>query len=387
MRVGIIGAGPAGSLCASLLSQSGWDVALFDHRGPWEKPCGGGVTSKALARYPFLQESLENHREIRGLKVISPRNAQVALALREPLFIYSRTVLNRLLLDRAIAGGARFHQERALDFRRADQGWELRTERATHRVDFLVGADGVNSFVRKRLGSKFTAEDLMMTFGYRIPYDLGQQIEIRFFPEFLGYYWTFPRPQHVSAGICGRLSRHSTQELKARLHQFLGEAGYLAAASETQRWEIYSALIPSLRPKSLRHNVVGGDGWALVGDAAGFVDPITCEGIYFAMRSGELLANALMERQASSYPDRCREDFGADFVQGAELFERFYTGGFLGADFITRMVQTTARSRTLQQVVRTFVAGRQDYRSLRSTLVLSAPRILLDMVASTLQRY
>ncbi|PYV37454.1 MAG: hypothetical protein DMG06_28010 [Acidobacteria bacterium] len=49
MRIGIIGAGPAGSLCASLLSQAGSEVLLFDDRGVWEKPCGGGVTHIAIA--------------------------------------------------------------------------------------------------------------------------------------------------------------------------------------------------------------------------------------------------------------------------------------------------------------------------------------------------
>ena len=413
MKVGIVGAGPAGSLCGSILSQVGCDVLLFDYHGAWEKPCGGGVTTKALTRYPFLRESLEPYRNIKRIKVISPRNAAVTVPLENSLHIYSRKVLNQILLDRAIASGASLQSERVLDSRRQHSQWQLQTDKRTYQVDFLIGADGVNSFVRKKVGEKYVAEDLMMTFGYRTQSEVEECIEIKFFPKFLGYLWVFPRPNHVSFGICGRLSQHNTQTLKRLLHEFMdayknyggknnpsanrevkkdksedqqtkqGESdpsGRLAAELR----EVYGALIPSLRPQTFRKNKVYGEGWALLGDAAGFVDPITCEGIYFALRSGELLAQALVEGRPASYPKACEEDFAADFIYGAELFEKFYTGHFLGSDFITRMVQTTSRSNALQRVMNAFVAGKQNYQSLRSELARKSPRILLELMSSAL---
>ena len=93
--------------------------------------------------------------------------------------------------------------------------------------------------------------------------------------------------------------------------------------------QITSALIPSLRPSSLQQNLISGPGWALVGDAAGFVDPITCEGIYFALRSGELLATSLTEGHPDFYADACKADFLNDFICAAEFFEKFYSGRFL----------------------------------------------------------
>jgi flavin-dependent dehydrogenase len=328
-------------------------------------------------------ECLESQRQIRSMKVISPKRAQVEVSLEEPIAIYSRTVLNELLLKRAVARGAQFCQERVLDFRRRLSSWELKTDQANHSVDYLVGADGVNSLVRKKLSTRFPAEDLMMTFGYRAPQDLGDRIEIRFFPQFLGYAWTFPRPDHVSFGICARLSQHSMAELKVCLHRFLEDNGYISRVSETQDWPVYSALIPSLRPQSLRDNAICGEGWALLGDAAGFADPITCEGIFFALRSGELLAEALLQQEESMYRAWCHDEFSADFVHAAQLFERFYTGRFLGSDFITRMVQTTARSRVLQKIMNSFVAGKLDYRSLRPKLVRQAPAILWQILGSS----
>ena len=272
-----------------------------------------------------------------------------------------------------------------MDFRRRQTGWEIKTDKADHHVTWLIGADGVNSLVRRKLSSNFGAEDLMMTFGYRVPRDFGDRIEIKFFPKLRGYYWAFPRTNHVSFGICGRLSQHPTREMKEYLHHFLEDAGYLSNMSETQHWQVYSALIPSLRRQSFCDNSVCGDGWALLGDAAGFVDPITCEGIYFALRSAELLAQALLEGRPLIYPDLCGEDFVADFIHAAELFERFYTGNFLGSDFITRMVQSTSRSRTLRETMNAFVAGRQDYRTLRAHLIRKTPQILLQLATSVVR--
>ena len=405
MKVGIVGAGPAGSLCASILSKAGSEVLLFDYRGAWEKPCGGGVTSKALLRYPFLIDCVKEKRHITHLRVISPEELKLTVPLQDPLLIYSRNTLNGILLEKAASEGARFLEERILDFQRQNSYWQLKTQKSNYRVDFLVGADGVNSLVRKRLSNRFVSQDLMMTYGYRVPADGQDVLEIKFFRNLLGYLWVFARPGNISFGICGRLSRNKTPALKQYLHNFL-EQNYSGTVSdsgstlrvsscetqqsqptqnsrlETRNFDRYSALIPSLRASSFRNNEICGQGWALAGDAAGFADPITCEGIYYALRSGELLANTLIESRPHSYPDACKRDFVEDFIHAAELFEKFYLGNFLGADFITRMVQSTSRSQALQSVMNSFIAGRQDYKSLRRKLIQQSPRILFQIMGS-----
>lgn len=387
MRVGIVGAGPAGSLCASQLSQAGAKVFLFDYHGAWEKPCGGGVTCKALNRYPPLQESLSSGREVRYLRVYSPEDQSVTVPLRAPLRIYSRQMLNRVLLDNACNQGVEFRQEKVQGFEREGSCWLLKTEKSSYRADFLIGADGVNSLVRKKLVGPFSAEDLMMTFGVRETAPGDDTIEIKFYRNFPGYLWVFPRPEHLSIGICGRLKRVGTQMLKQRLESYRSarkrtEPSVRPDAQQSPP-DVSAALIPSLRSRILQQNIVSGSGWALVGDAAGFVDPITFEGIYFALRSGELLAQSLVEGRPNQYPEACRGDFVDDFVCGAELFESFYAGRFLGSTFISRMVQVASRSSALCEIMDDFVAGRQNYGSLRSTLLRKSGKVLLQVVLSS----
>jgi flavin-dependent dehydrogenase len=386
-----------------LLAKAGAEVLLFDYRGAWEKPCGGGVTFKALLRYPFLQDCLERKRRIQHIRVISPNDTRVTVALQDPLLVYSRDVLNRLLLDKAVEDGARFREERVLNFEQQNSHWRIATQGNQYEVDFLVGADGVNSFVRKKLSNRFAADDLMMTYGYRVLCRGEDTIEVKFFPNLLGYLWVFARPDNISFGICGKLNQNRTGVLKDYLHQFLRQhypavgveghsngkqtcSEFVSAAPENKQkvFQTYSALIPSLRARTWRQNTFSGKGWALLGDAAGFADPITCEGIYYALRSGDLLAQALRESRPGSYPQACQADFVEDFVHAARLFEKFYQGRLLGSDFITRAVQTASRSKIVQTLMNSFVAGKQDYRSLKSKLLWRLPGIFVQVMRSAL---
>jgi flavin-dependent dehydrogenase len=390
MRIAIVGAGPAGSQCAAILSQAGADVFLLDPKGAWEKPCGGGVTYKALYRYPFLMGGMDERCEVRRIVIHSPGEKHLAVALEHPFLTFSRATLNRLLLERAISWGARFHQERVIGFEAVGAKWQVSTNRSTYSIDFLVGADGVSSLVRRRLASAYSKDDLMMTYGYRQLREGGDTIEIKFFPDFPGYLWVFPRNGSVSFGICGKLHQLRTTTLKANLDEYLKKTDRSWAPrtenpEESPRPEFYSALVPSLRPETLKTNVIAGRNWALVGDAAGFVDPITGEGIYFALRSGQLLAEALRAGKGESYLQACQEDFVSDLIVGAQFFDRFYTGIFLGSSFIDRMVELASRSLELRRVLNAFIAGQQPYQTLRPTLLEKVPRVAGELFRSLVE--
>ena len=85
-----------------------------------------------------------------------------------------------------------------------------------------------------------------------------------------------------------------------------------------------------------------GGNWALLGDAAGFADPVTGEGIYYALRSAEVFAEAYLSGQPQAYEARWREDFGADLSRAAQMRRRFY-GNFWGAPFTERMIEFAPR--------------------------------------------
>jgi flavin-dependent dehydrogenase len=128
----------------------------------------------------------------------------------------------------------------------------------------------------------------MVAAGYYIPGN-HQTAQIKFLKNLHGYIWIFPRADHFSAGICGRMQGKSTAELRRILEDSLPEFGLsLDGAS------FYAHIIPSLTPDALRNGSFAGNGWAMIGDAAGFVDAITGEGLYYALRSAELFSQALL---------------------------------------------------------------------------------------------
>ena len=95
--VAILGGGPAGAFAAAQLASAGLAVQLFDEKLAWEKPCGGGLTYKAYNQYPFLLDNPVPKRMVSETVLAAPDAGEVTLKLDEPLLIYSRLDLNRLL--------------------------------------------------------------------------------------------------------------------------------------------------------------------------------------------------------------------------------------------------------------------------------------------------
>ena len=80
-RIAIVGGGPSGALCAERLASAGFDVTLFDEHLAWEKPCGGGLTHKAVRSYPFLLDGPYPKKSIHRVELISePRRSRSAAA-------------------------------------------------------------------------------------------------------------------------------------------------------------------------------------------------------------------------------------------------------------------------------------------------------------------
>lgn len=393
----IVGAGPAGSFAAELLAKGGANVALFDGRPEGTpKACGGGVTAKALKAWPQLLNAAG--RTINELDLYSPSGKKLHLNLDEPFAIYSRVVFDSYLRDRARDAGAHIIPEKisARKAKRIDNGWRLMNDDAREWTgSMLVGADGANSGLAKMLAGPLPPSDMEVAFGYRAPLPASEVAPtvVAFLPRWVGYAWAFPRPDHISFGIATTQDAFEHQPLDDLLWRFM--VGYYQqcdgaivtfwkdeketpAAARVRKHlnetaERYAARIPGLAATTWDNRKVCGADWALLGDAAGFADPVTGEGIYYALRSAELFAEAYLKGDARTYEARWREDFGADLSRAAQMRRRFY-GNFWGAPFTERMIEFARGHRGVKRVLGDLVAGQQGYVDLKKKLVKSAFR-------------
>ncbi len=377
MRIGIIGARLSGSYASLLLSRMGHEVLLFDHTTGKEKPCGGGVTGKTLSSVTYFRGLRLPHTEIRTLRMAATDGYSVDVTLRHPIHIFSRSVLDSSLRDAACRAGTSFMAERALVFSKQPQGWSIRTAKKTYEVDVLVGADGAASSVRPVVADKYAAADLSLALGFYLPGRHHPATVVTQFQEnsFEGYLWSFPRVDHASIGILQWLPAANAARLRRRVIEFV-EARYPDAGSERT---FYAARIPCLSRRRLMEQRVCGPDWALLGDAAGFADAITAEGIHYALRSAELLAESIRRGgDPLLYETLWREDFGMDLLRAARWRDRFYAGTFLFEAFTRRAIQAVRLSSTVRRMTDELIAGLTNYAGFRRRFILRCPQILVE---------
>jgi flavin-dependent dehydrogenase len=372
MHTVIVGGGPAGTIAAEAIARRGGRVTIFEEKLGWEKPCGGGVTHKALERYPFLSPATGEGKPIQEVEFLAGNEASLRFHLRQPLVIYSRANLNGLLLRRAQSAGAEVEEDRIGDLRRSSLGWELQGRNGYYRADYLILAAGARTRLRSLLAEDFSPRDFMITFGYYVP-GRDDLLRVQFFEKFEGYAWAFPRASHLSVGICGKVGEDSMAGLRDRLHGFMRRFGYPLECAN-----VYSHLLPALSVDAWAGLRLGGPGWALAGDAGGLVDPITGEGIYYAMRSGELIAESLLEGLPELYPARVQEEFGKALALGARLARTFYYGEFLGASTSQRMIEFGARSSRFLEVIQSAIEGSSSYVGLAARFYSGLVRALWE---------
>ncbi len=142
----------------------------------------------------------------------------------------------------------------------------------------------------------------------------------------------------------------------------------------------YAALIPGT-PRDGGNPRLAGDGWALIGDAGRHVDPLTREGIYYAMLSGQILAESLAMGEPSAYPAIWSRGCLPELSWAAS-----HGDGFFATRFVEALVFLCARSRAIQSTLSDVIAGRQEYRSLKRRLLLSAPAVGAQIASHALRR-
>lgn len=360
-EIGIVGAGPAGARAAELLADAGAEVVVLDPRAPWKKPCGGGLTAGLFEETPELRE-IDAVHWVEAARLEAP-DAGIRLPLVSPLGVVARVDLARWQLGRARTAGALHVARRVRAVCRVERAWLIRVDGWGRdlSVRLLVGADGAASPVR-RVVSPWFRPTLAPT---RISYPgLGHhgthEVVFRFVPGIDGYVWDFPRSDHRSVGVGVSGGDTSRQIMDAELDAYWrGAAGTRLDGVSRTGAVIGTAGHPH------RYGHVGGDHWALLGDAAGFADPVTGEGIRNALRSAACLADAYRhDRSFASYPARAE----ARFEKGFRLSRRLHTLLYEG-DAAAWLVRAAGRSAFFRGLVAATANGGNEHELRARSLI------------------
>jgi geranylgeranyl reductase family protein len=381
----IVGAGPAGSWTAFRLASAGVRVGVLDASHPREKPCGGGLTGRALALVgPALRPALMPSVRIASARFThGARSAVVDLNSDDraeiPLVVSGRRAFDGALLASAIRVGAVHLPQRVTGITRTSNGWAIDTRDGRCDAAWIVGADGANSLVRRTVARPFAREDLSIAAGYFVHGHTTTEIDVVFEESPPGYLWSFPRPDHLAVGICAQADVSTSAALLTQARAWIDRH---APGGTLER---YGWPIPSLGESALANERPGGEGWMLVGDAAGLVDAITREGIFFALQSAEMAADALLAGRspAETYVRRVRRDIHDELLRAARLKARFFQPRFMGL-----LLRALDRSARVRAVMADLVAGRQTYAGLRRRLLETLEwRLMLELFGGAQTRW
>jgi geranylgeranyl reductase family protein len=280
--IAILGAGPAGSVAAYRLADAGASVLLLDKATfPRDKPCGGGVTGRAARLLPFsiepVVEDVADRLEC-GLRY----RQRITRRARAPLaYMTQRRRLDHFLVQKAAEAGAEVHEGETADARDLD-------------ARIVIGADGCNGRSAKQLG---LAENVVhgVALEANYPYDRryagAMVLEIAVIRG--GYGWIFPKGDHINVGVGG--NEEEGPRLRRELRRMCEAYGIDPdAARDTRGYRL---------PMRLRGTRLARGRTAVIGDAAGLVDPLSGDGMYEAFLSAKLVADAALEVLAGRAED------------------------------------------------------------------------------------
>jgi len=360
-----------------VLARGGARVTMFDPSHPREKACGGGVTGRALALVrDAVADGAFPRTVVRTARFTAPGRPATATARRArgadegatvtlddgALVVASRAAFDAALVNAAARAGARLVRARVTAVTIDAHGVTLDTGSDRFTADVVVGADGANSLLRRRVAAPFRRDQLSIATGFFAHGATSDEIVIELTGDPPGYIWSFPRPDHLAIGICAQADAGITAaQLRARTAAWIDRTGIASRAA----LEPYSWPIPSLTASDYESLPLAGARWALVGDAAGLVDPMTREGIYFALRSADLVARSLTSgRATSTYAASVADELVRELARAARL-----KAGFFRPAFLDLMVDAVEHSAPVRRVVADLVAGRQAYATLKWRLI------------------
>ena len=404
----VVGAGPAGATAARTLAAAGVSVRILDRASfPRNKPCGGGISLRVLSRFPYLEDALPRiaTHTLNRLHLEGPDGESTVIESDEPAALMIRRVeFDELLVSLALREGAELVT--GADIVQASANHERVTlvARDGRRFDasLVIAADGVHSMVARRLGlhSGWPATSIALDMMEETPrtelrdldpstlwiaygFELGRTAcPPRGAAE--GYAYIFPKRDHVNIGIGYVLSYYrraieaSPYELQRGFVDELRSRGVVSGESVRRNFTPF--MIPVGGPLSRP----GRGRVLLAGDAGGFVNAFTAEGIYYAMVSGDLAARAIIEtggvvsrdRVARRYRRACRREIGPE-LRDAVLVQRHL---FSDRVRIARIVRNAHRHPAITKLILDYAIGRRSYLSARRGLIRRSPHLAINLM-------
>ena len=334
----IVGMGPAGAVAAYELSDCGLSVVAFDKQvHPRYKVCGGGLSARISKILPedFLTVIEET---VYRVQFAYGQQESFLIESSEPIaYMVMRQDFDQWLVKKAGFAGAEIRVgEKVVDIRNGEEHVEVRTEKGWYRSRVLIGADGVMSVVAQqcfpgRSLRKIPALESETHGGTVDAFQKTPTALISLSAAKKGYGWIFPKRQGLSIGV-GEFVK-GTKRPKQSFRNFIRDEPIL---SELKIPEPLGFPIPIAPIEVYKH----GAAWAgqlvrgramLVGDAGHLVDPLLGEGIYYAVRSGQLAAKSVAKMfenpahyQLCDYEKLVAEEFGPEFRVAGKLGKVIY---------------------------------------------------------------
>lgn len=321
----VVGAGPAGSFAAYSCAKAGLRTLLLEkEKLPRDKPCGGLVGKGALDLAGFDLERIAENR-ITANKILM--DGSEILSKDSEMLLFKRKKLDYFLAKKAVSEGAELvERAKVSSVRIGAGGASVLCGPESYEGKIIVGADGVGSAVAKSAGlNTRTAKDLCLSIESGINAKnicMAQEknyAEFCLYSDFVGYFWIFPSKDYVNVGVGAPLEGGSN--LQQKLSWFLKKRGI------SKKGAVKAHMIPlSVLPKIYSRRLV------LVGDAAGFVNPISGGGIGLALASAKKAAdacvNAVRKNDFSpeflgAYQSSCRKEI--EFIKKQRRYADFFS--------------------------------------------------------------
>jgi len=342
----VVGAGPAGSTAAYRLASEGARVLLADKATfPRDKPCGGGLTMRAVRQLPFPVDPVVEDRTTR-VRLGLDFTRRVERHMDEPLVLMTqRKRLDAYLVEQAVRAGAEFRDGvKVSDLALEEGGVQAQVDGSRVASTHALLADGANGVSARAIGLD-DGRDYGVALEANVPYGVVSETEYRGLlclelanvPG--GYGWVFPKRDHVNVGVGGW--EREGPRLREHLMRFCREYGIPESSLE----DVRGYRLPLVHPRAR----LAKGRVALLGDAAGLVDPLSGDGIYEAFLSARLAAKAVLAGDLESYDRDLRRALSSQLAAA--------WGAKVALDRFPRLTYAVVRTPFLWNAVVSLIGG------------------------------